>query len=96
LPDFISDELEAYRRRGMLEHGVAHFACQQDGESKVVAFDRIAAVCTEPATEVHALRYHGVLAAHANALAEVVRGRRSESAEPTQIPLSFAGARRHR
>jgi hypothetical protein len=32
---------------------------------------------------------HGVLAAHANARAEVVPGRRPESAEPTQLPLSF-------
>ncbi|PRQ08353.1 transposase zinc-binding domain-containing protein [Enhygromyxa salina] len=38
LPDFIVEEFEAYLRCGMLEHGLAHFACRQCGESLAVAF----------------------------------------------------------
>ncbi|WP_165704157.1 transposase zinc-binding domain-containing protein [Enhygromyxa salina] len=37
LPDFIVEEFEAYLRCGMLEHGLAHFACRQCGESLAVA-----------------------------------------------------------
>jgi hypothetical protein len=33
LPDFIVEEFEAYLRSGMLEYGLAHFACRQCGES---------------------------------------------------------------
>ena len=52
--------------------------------------DLIARLCALiPPPRFHTLRYHGVLAAHANARAEVVPGHRLESAEPTQIPLSF-------
>jgi hypothetical protein len=55
--------------------------------------DLIARLCALiPPPRFHMLRYHGVLAAHANARAEVVPGRRLECVEPTQIPLSFAGA----
>jgi hypothetical protein len=38
LPDFIVEEFEAYLRCGMLEHGLAHFACRQCGESLAVAY----------------------------------------------------------
>jgi hypothetical protein len=38
LPDFIVEEFEAYLRCGMLEHGLAHFACRRCGESLVVAY----------------------------------------------------------
>ena len=38
LPDFIVEEFEAYLRCGLLEHGLAHFACRQCGESLAVAF----------------------------------------------------------
>ena len=44
-----------------------------------------------PPPRFHMMRYHGVLAAHANARAEVVPGPNPKRAEPTQISLSFVG-----
>jgi hypothetical protein len=40
-----------------------------------------------PPSRFHMLRYHGVLAAHANARSEVVPGRVPEPAAPTQSRL---------
>jgi hypothetical protein len=37
LPDFVVKEFEAYLRCGILEHGLAHFACRRCGESTVVS-----------------------------------------------------------
>lgn len=38
LPKFVIDEFEAYLRCGILEHGIAHFACRRCGQSQVVAW----------------------------------------------------------
>jgi hypothetical protein len=38
LPGFIVEEFEAYLRCDMLEHGLAHLACRQCGESLAVAY----------------------------------------------------------
>lgn len=50
---------------------------------------RLAALIPPP--RFHLLRYHGVLAAHANARSEVVPGRAPELVEPTQLKLLFDG-----
>lgn len=44
-----------------------------------------------PPPRFHLLRYHGVLAAHANARSEVVPGPAPEPSEPTQLKLLFEG-----
>ena len=38
LPKFVVDEFEAYLRCGILEHGLAHFACRRCGQSQLVAW----------------------------------------------------------
>ncbi|WP_165704103.1 transposase [Enhygromyxa salina] len=53
--------------------------------------DLIARLCAQiTPPRFHMLRYHGVLAAHANARPEVVPGPEPKRAEPTQMPLPFA------